>query len=336
MKSTIKDVAKLAQVSISTVSRVLNNPEQVVPEKRQRVLEAVEQLKYRPNALARGLIHKRTQTLGVLISDISKLFYPEVIRGMEDAAHESGNNLIICNTDNDKDRTYSYLRMLYEKQVDGIIFTSEPISQDYYQLFQELGIPVVLAATHSLEYEIPSVKIDEEQASYDATEYLIRQGHRNIGILSGPMENVISGLPRLQGYMRAMRNYSVDFDSNRSVEFCTYRFEDGYEAMSRLLAKFPEVTAVFASSDERAIGAISYLHQQGIKVPDQISIIGFDNIKVASMCIPKLTTVCHPLYLMGQQAVKKLEELITQGTVKELRTYLPHQIIERESVRSLL
>lgn len=336
MKSTIKDVAKLSGVSISTVSRVLNNPELVVQDKREKVQEAIRQLHYSPNALARGLIHKRTKTLGVLIPDISNLFYAEVLRGMEDAAHESGNNLIICNTDKHKNRMISSLNMLNEKQIDGIIFTSEPVYSDSYEVLQQLNIPFVLAATHSLKYEIPSVKVDEEQAAFDAAEYLIKKGHTRIGMISGSALDPISGLPRLRGFIRAFQTYELDFDFERSIEHAKVHYEDSYEAMKRLYRKNPDITAVFASSDERAIGAISYLHENQIKVPGQISVIGFDNTRMAGMCYPKLTTVAQPLYQIGYKAVRKLDQLIKGETIDELRTYMPHRVIERDSVRDLL
>jgi LacI family transcriptional regulator len=336
MKPTIKDVARLAEVSISTVSRVLNNPEMVTSDKRDRVLEVIEQVKFYPNALARGLIHKRTETLGVLIPDVSNLFFAEVFRGMEDAAHENGDNLIICNTDSDKNRMISYLGILNEKQIDGIVFTSEPVYPDYYDIFNRLNVPIVLASTHSLEYEIPSVRVNDEQAGFDATEYLIQQGHTKIGMISGPSTDPIAGLPRLQGFMRAMRTNNLEVPVNDCVEYGSYRYDDGYEAMKRLIDKFPEVTAVFAASDEMALGAITFLHQKQIRVPEQVSIIGFDNTRIANMCLPKLTTVAQPLHNIGYQAVKKLEELLEKGSVKELRSYVPHKIIERDSVRKVL
>ncbi|MZQ86405.1 LacI family DNA-binding transcriptional regulator [Paenibacillus sp. 5J-6] len=335
MKSTIKDVAKMANVSISTVSRVLNNPDIVAKDKRDKIVEAIKQLNYTPNALARGLIHKRTQTLGVLIPDISNLFYAELIKGMEDAARESGNNLIICNTDNNQDRKNASFKVLSEKQIDGIVFTSEPVFPDNYELFKQLGVPIVLAATHSLEYEIPSVKVNDEQAAFDATEYLIRQGHRQIGMISGSMLDPISGLPRIQGFLRALRTHGIELDPDTCIEYGSYHFKDGYEAVKRLHKKFPEMTAVFATSDERALGCISYLHENKIKVPDDISVIGFDNTRMAGMCFPKLTTVAQPLYEMGQLVIRKLDRMINGEPLEELRTYMDHWIEERETVYNL-
>lgn len=333
MKSNIRDVAKLANVSISTVSRVLNNPKMVSTEKKEKVLQAIKELKFTPNALARGLIYRRTQTIGVLIPDVSNFFSAEVLRGMEDAARESNNTLIICNTDLNKDRMFSYLETLNEKQVDGIVFTSEPVYPDYYDIFEKLNIPVVLAATHSLEYDIPSVKINDEQAAFDATEYLVKKGHQNIGMISGFATDPIAGLPRLQGFMRAMRTYEIDIDVHSQVEYGDYRYGGGYQAMQKLFEKRSDLTAIFAASDEMALGAISFLHYKGLQVPEDVSVIGYDNTRISSMCIPKLTAVAQPLYKMGFDAVKKLEELLANGEVHELRSYLPHEIIERESAK---
>lgn len=335
MKPTIKDVAKLAGVSISTISRVLNSPDKVVPEKREKVLEAIERLQYHPNALARGLIHKRTKTLGVLIPDVSSLYYAEVFRGMEDAARESGNNMLICNTDNNKKTMIDAVQTLYEKQIDGIIFTSEPMYPDYYEMFSRINLPIVLASTHSLEYEMPSVKINDEQAGFDGTEYLIRKGHKRIGMISGPNLDPIAGLPRLQGFLRAMRTHGLDADVNQCVEYGSYRFDDGYEAMGRLYAKYPDMTAAFVASDEMAMGAITWLYQAGKQVPGDISVIGFDDTRMSRMYIPKLTTVGQPTYEIGFLAIKKLNELLDEGGVQELRTYMPHRIVERDSVREI-
>lgn len=331
--ATIKDVAKLAGVSISTISRVLNAPDKVTKEKRERVLRAIEQLKYHPNALARGLIHKKTKTLGILIPDISNYYYAEMFRGMEDAAQEFGHNIIICNTDKDKQRMISALRSMKEKQIDGFVFTSEPVYPDYYDIFNQLGLPVVLASTQSLEYAIPSVKIDDELAGFDAGQYLIDCGHRRIAMISGPHLDPIAGMSRLQGFMRAMRTNGLDFDSARCVEYGDYRYDDGYTAMERLWSKNPELTAVFAASDEMALGAIYYLYRSGIRVPDEVSVLGLDNTRIASMSLPRLTTVAQPIYEIGYKAVRTLQEVLDGAGPSTLRTYLPHQIVVRDTVK---
>jgi LacI family transcriptional regulator len=335
MNSTIRDVARLSGVSMSTVSRVMNAPETVRADKREKVEKVIRELKYYPNGLARGLISKRTQTLGVLIPDVSNPYVSEVIRGMEDLAHKLGSNLIICNTDRNPERMIKYLKVLKEKQVDGIIYTSEPFTNEVYQLIDEFNLPLVLASTQSLEFDVPSVKINDEKAGYDAGLFLIRKGHKKIGMISGPINDPIAGITRYNGFKKAMIEMLENEKIDEWIEFGEYRYEDGYEAMKKLYKKQPEITAVFVSSDEMALGAISYLHQIGVSVPDEVSILGFDNTKIAKMCIPKLTTMSQPMYDIGQQAVLKLEDLINTQNVEELRSYLDHTIVERDSVKEL-
>ncbi|MFB4162470.1 LacI family DNA-binding transcriptional regulator [Alteribacillus sp. JSM 102045] len=335
MKSTIRDVARLSEVSISTVSRVLNNPESVKREKREKVLKTIKELNYHPNALARGLINKRTHSIGVLITDVSNSFVSEVIRGMEEAAHQMGSNLIICNTDQDKEKMIEYLRVLKEKQVDGFVFTSEPVSEEYFNIFQELGLPVVLAATHSLEYDLPSVKVDDETAVQDTVDFFIKKGHKDIGMISGPTLDPIAGSPRLYAFKNAMRQKLNCTDFENTVEYGSFTFESGYTAMKKLYNKNKSITAVFCASDEMALGAMSYLDQKGVNVPDHMSVMGFDNTKMAKMSIPKLTTVAQPMYDIGYQSVTALEQILEEGQSSQFRKYLKHTIAERESVKDI-
>lgn len=333
MKPTIRDVAKLANVSISTVSRVMNAPDTVMESKRSRVLEAVEALQYKPNALARGLIYKRTNTLGVVIPDIRNSYYADIIRGMEDASKKLGYNLIICNTDHDRKRLFSYLSNFEERQVDGILFTSEPIYPDYYRELQRLKMPVVLVSTHSMEYELPSVRIDDEQAAYDAVAYLIGLGHRDIGFIGFNLSDTIAGLTRYQGFVRALREHDLPLAKERVV--LTERWnDDPLAAAEALMSRGAPPTAVFTASDELAIGLLCHLHELGIPVPGRVSVIGFDNIRMSRLTIPQLTTVAQPMYRIGCRAVEKLNALV-EGREEEapLREYVPHEIVERASTR---
>lgn len=334
MKPTIRDVAKMADVSISTVSRVMNAPESVVEDKKAKVLEAIEKLKYKPNALARGLIYKKTNTLAVVIPDIRNPYYADIIRGMEDASKKLGYNLIICNTDRDKKRLFSYLNNFYERQVDGILYTSDPIFPDYYNEIKRLNIPVMLVATHSMEYELPSVKIDDEQAAYDAVKYLIDSGHRKIGMIGFDLSDGIAGLTRYQGFVRALREHDVDECKDNIVYVDGWSY-DTPDASAKLLAKCPDVTAIFTASDELAIGLLCYLDEQGIGVPGDISVIGFDNIRLSRITIPKLTTVAQPTYEIGYRSVEKLDAIIEEKEDPVLRELLTHEIIERASTRKI-
>ncbi|MBJ6362000.1 LacI family DNA-binding transcriptional regulator [Paenibacillus sp. GCM10012307] len=330
MKATIRDVAKYANVSISTVSRVMNAPDTVTVEKRDRVLKAIEALQYQPNAFARGLIYKKSDTIGVMIPDIENPYFTGLIRGMQDAAVRLNHSLMICNTDRDKQRTINYVRSFFEKQVDGFIFASDSLHKEYYEEMERYHLPFVLASTNAPEYNIPSVDIDDEQAAFEAVRHLIVSGHRNIGMINMPLDRTISGQPRYEGFLRALDEAGLHH-CNPFVEYAEHRYSDAYEAAARLFARHPELTAVFAASDEFAMGTISYLRDQGKTVPGQVSVIGFDNIRMAEMFIPKLTTIEQPTYEIGYRSVQMLHELITKGKVRVLREKLPHRLIIRES-----
>jgi LacI family transcriptional regulator len=334
MKPTIRDVAKLANVSISTVSRVMNSPETVVEHKRIRVLEVIEQLRYQPNALARGLISKKSNTIAALIPDIRNPFYSGVIRGMEDAAKQFGYSLLICNTDRNQKHLISYFENFYEKQIDGILFVSDTVYPDYYDAMRRFQFPVVLVCTHALEYNLSSVRVDDEQASYEAISYLIKSGHRKLGMVCFTLTESINGAPRYQGFQRALREYGLE-ECNRNVEFAGNWFEEAYEATARLMDRCPDLTAIFSTSDEFALGTISQLADRGISVPGQVSVIGFDDIRFAHMTIPKLTTVAQPVYDIGFKSVSILNDEILNGQTEVIREILPHHLVLRESTRSI-
>lgn len=334
MKPTIRDVAKYANVSISTVSRVMNAPDTVAEDKRSRVLEAIDALQYQPNSFARGLIYKKSNTFGIMIPDTENPYFSGLLRGMQDVAVKLNYSLMICSTDRDKDRFSTYIQIFYEKQVDGIVFVGDALSSEYYEEMRRFNFPIVLASTNAPQFEIPSVDVDDELASYEAVQHLIGLGHTKIGMISFPLQDTISGRPRLEGFQRALKEAGLEQCLNY-VDFASHRYEDAYAAAERILAKHPEITAIFTASDEFAMGVISYVNEQGKKVPDQLSVIGFDDIRMAHMYIPKLTTIAQPAYEMGIRAVEKLYELITSGEVSVLREKLPHRLIERESTHIL-
>lgn len=308
----------------------MNAPETVVPEKRRRVLEAIERLQYQPNAFARGLIYKKSETFGIMIPDIENPYYAGLLRGIQDAAVKLNHSVIICNTDRDRNRMIAYARNLFEKQADGIIYASDSLFREFYDEMKRSRLPFVLVSTQAPEYDVPSVDIDNEQAAYEAVRHLIGLGHREIGMISFPVGETISGAPRLAGFRRAIREAGLDRCADL-VEFAAHRFEDAYEAAGRLLARAPRLTAVFAASDEFAMGTIMYAREQGLTVPDDLSVVGFDDIRMAHMYIPRLTTVQQPVYQMGVRAVHKLHELVANGKVAEMHERLPHRLIVRES-----
>lgn len=330
MNPTIHDVAKKANVSISTVSRVVNNPEAVRKEKRDRVLQAIAELGYEPNPFASGLRDNRTMTIVAVIPDISHSFYAALFRGIEDISRAYRNNVIICNTDQEEDRFEEYMRYFKKKKVDGMIFASAPVTPRCYESMQALGIPVVLAATKSDEYPLPFAKVDDYRASYDATAFLIKNGHEKIAMLSGPLDDPIAGKPRYEGFCAAMRDHGLTV-TEQGVAFGDQHYDSGYEQMGKLYAKMPELTAVFAAADEMALGALAFLQRRGIEVPRQVSVIGFDNLNVSRMVTPALTTVAQPVYEIGKEAASLLFEWIEEGT-QPSEILLPHEIIVRDTV----
>ncbi|MDR6225088.1 LacI family DNA-binding transcriptional regulator [Desmospora profundinema] len=334
MGPTIKDVAKKANVSTATVSRILNDLPGYSKETKEKVMKVIEELGYQPNAVARGLVSKRTQTIGVLFPDVSSMFSSEILNGIEDTAHELGSSVIVCNTDRDGKRTMKYLQLLQEKRVDGVIFTSEVLTEEYYETLMDMQVPVVLVSTASYRYPLPYVKVDDKHAAYTATEYLIQNGHTQIAMISGRKEDPIAGAPRVEGYKQALSDYGIPIHEESIVYTDGFGFQQGQESFPRIAEKLPEVTAVFAASDEMAVGAMSAAYQLGIQIPDQLSIIGYDNLKIAEMSIPPLTTVAQPLYQMGEVAAKLLNEMLRTGSSVESRI-MPHHIVERCTVKRM-
>lgn len=330
MSYTIKDVAKKANVSVATVSRILNNLPGYSEKTKEKVLRVIEEMGYQPNAIARGLINKKTKTLGVLLPAVSDTFASVVLSGIEDMANDLDYSVMVCNTDKDGIRTMKYLQALREKQVDGIVFISEFFKEEYYHAITAMKLPIVLVSTKA-PYDIPFIKVDDEKAVFDGVGYLIDRGHRSIGMIAGTKGDTIATIPRIEGYKRALKEYGISYDESKIV-YGDFGFDSGISAAEELLNKNKNLTAIFCSSDEMAAGALSYLYRKSVRVPDEISLMGYDNTKVAEMAIPPLTTVGQPLYEMGKNAVRILLEG-EEGKAKSM--IMPHKIAERETVKSM-
>ena len=334
MNPTIKDVAKHANVSIATVSRILNSTSTGYSAKTKKlVMEAVEELEYKPNAVARGLKNTKTQTIGVLFPEISGMVSAELLHGIEKVTHSLGHSVIVCNTASQGEKTLDYLKLLSEKRVDGILFASEEMKQEYYEAIKAMNIPAVLVSTKSPKYPLPYVKVDDRDASYTATSYLIEKGHKKIGMISGIKEDPIAGYPRMDGFKAAMKD-QLGNENPPIVSAQGFSYEDGLLMFRKLVAAAPDTSAIFAASDEMAIGAMAAAYRMNIKIPGDISIIGYDNLKIAEMATPPLTTLSQPLREMGGKATELLfEALKTSEPTQSI--IMPHQIIERESVKVL-
>ncbi len=337
MTVTIYDVAREAGVSMATVSRVVNNNPNVKPQTRKKVFEAIERLGYRPNAVARGLASKKTTTVGVVIPDISNSIFSEVARGIEDIANMYHYNIILCNADKKKEKEIRVVNTLLEKQVDGLLFMGGAITDDHVQAFKTSSVPVVLCATADEKRLIPSVDIDHEKAAYDAVNVLIQNGHKNIAMISGTLQDPANGFARYQGYKKALEDAGIPL-REEYVRVGNYRYESGLELTNYFLELPERPTAIFAATDEMAIGAIHTLQDRGLKVPDDVSVISVDNIRMASMVRPQLTTVAQPMYDIGAVAMRLLTKLMnkeTKDTAELTQVVLPHEVIHRNSVAHL-
>ncbi|WP_227936570.1 catabolite control protein A [Alkalihalobacillus deserti] len=333
MNTTIYDVAREAGVSMATVSRVVNGNPNVKPATRKKVLEAIERLGYRPNAVARGLASKKTTTVGVIIPDISSIFFAELARGIEDIATMYKYNIILCNSDQNQDKEIHLINTLLEKQVDGIVFMGGHITDEHVEQFKRSPVPVVLAATLDSNKEIPSVNIDYKQAVYDAITHLIEAGHKRIGMLSGTLDDLVNGYQKFIGYRDALENAGISFEEEL-IAIGDYTYDSGIDAMQTFLELEEKPTAIFASTDEMALGVIHGAQDQGYSIPNDFEVIGFDNTRLATMVRPTLTTVVQPIYDIGAVSMRLLTKLMNKEEVTDQIVVLPHRIEFRQSTKS--
>ena len=302
--ATIKDVARLAGVSTTTVSHVINETRFVSDELRARVLAAMEELNYRPNVLARGLRLGETRTIGLIVPDNSNPFFAEVARIVEDVGFANGYSVILCNSDGSLEKEAAYIGVLIAKHVDGVIFIAAGSKVEHVSELAGAGIPVVLADRDIAHTLADVVLVDNEQGGYDATRYLLGQGHRRIACIAGPSD-VTPSADRVRGYRRALEDARVLVREEWIVPG-DFRFEGGEAAVDRLLGMGQTPTAIFACNDMMAIGALRAIRASGRQVPDDVSIIGFDDIPLASAVMPALTTVAQPITELATLATQYL------------------------------
>ncbi|MGP3781026.1 catabolite control protein A [Bacillus sp. 4A_MP3] len=330
---TIYDVAREANVSMATVSRVVNGNPNVKPTTRKKVLEAIDRLGYRPNAVARGLASKKTTTVGVIIPDISSIFYSELARGIEDIATMYKYNIILSNSNQNLEKELHLLNTMLGKQVDGIVFMGGNITDEHVEEFKRSPVPIVLAASVEEQGETPSVAIDYEQAIYDAVKLFIDKGHRDIAFVSGPMQEPINRSKKLQGYKRALEEAAIPFNEQFVAEG-DYTYDSGMEALQSLMGLDRKPTAILSATDEMALGIIHAAEDQGLSIPDDLDIIGFDNTRLSLMVRPQLSTVVQPTYDIGAVAMRLLTKLMNKEPVEEHIVELPHRIELRQSTKS--
>lgn len=331
MSVSIKDVAKEAGVSIATVSRVLNDVDVVNEETKKKVKDAIAKLGYRPNIVARSLKTQRTRTIGILIPDISSQLYPEIVRGSEDVANIYDYNIMLCNSDFDLEKEKEYLRVLKEKMVDGVVYMSSSLEPEIVALIKELDLTTVLVVTTDKDKTFPSVSIDNREAGYDGTMHLLSKGNTRVAYLGVHKDALNAAAVRYFGYEDALKESGIEIDEDL-ICFGELKVQEGYDAVNKMLAK-TKFDSIFCASDELAFGAINALRDKGIKVPQEVDVIGFDNIYFASVFHPKITTISQPMYDMGSVGMRMLIKTINKKELEEKNYILPYELIERDSCK---
>jgi LacI family transcriptional regulator len=324
MAVTIKDVARESGVNISTVSRALNDEYGVHPDTREHVVAVANRLNYRPNRVARGLVTGKSNTLGLIVSDIRNPFFAEVARGAEDAARAAGCDLVLCNSDLDAEKQLGYVHSLLDKRVDGILMNSvQVLSRAQQKELAKCPVPIVLLNRSASRRAFSTVCADNEAGGAMAANYLLEMGHRAIVHISGPRAHG-NLTARARGFASAIKEQVILYGENS--------FNGGYELTRTALEAHPHVTAIFAANDIMAFGAVRAIHESGRRIPEDISLIGFDNLELSAVIHPPLTTIHQPKYETGKEAVEILLRLSAKDSDrKPEHRVLGVELIERQS-----
>lgn len=322
---TVKEIAAAANVSVATVSRALARPEIVSETTRQHIQEVVKRLGYTPNALARNLRTARTRLIVALLPDIANPFFSEVIRGIEQVAHESGYSVLLGETQSSLVREQAYADMVAARQADGIITMSHRVPAIPIQG----RLPVVNACEYVKDHQISSVYVDNTAAAGIAVDYLVALGHRDIAFVSGPPSSPIC-VDREQGYRLALQRAGLAFNPALTT-VGDFSIEAGERAIELLLSQRQPFSAVFCSNDEMAIGAMRALSARGLRVPEDVSVVGFDDIRFARYTSPALTTIAQPKNALGREAMAMLIELLNDPDVPPRKRMLSADLVVRGS-----
>ena len=334
--TTIKDVAEKAGVSVATVSRVLNNKPFVSDKMREHVMGVIAEVNYQPDAVARGLRTKSTRIISLVIPDINNPYFPEVARGVESVADRYEYIVVLCNTDRKQKREINFYEKLMMQRVEGIIVNPSNSSEEEIEILSRLDMPVVLISSQSEFENFDIVMVDNVEGAKLAVNHLIEYGHRKIGLLGGSRD-VSSSQKRYDGFIEALQTAGIEIKQNFITEDSLDN-EGGYRCAKQLLAQKEKPTAMFATNDTMAIGALSAIHEAGLRIPDDISLIGFDDLSFSKMTYPKLTTIRQPKFKTGEVAAEQLfKHLISPNQyIPPQKIILDHELIIRETTSPFL
>ncbi len=333
--ATMKDVAQRAGLGMGTVSRVLNGSGYVSEEARQKVLDAVRDLNYVPNAQARAMMTRRTMTLGVAFPDLTNPYFPGMVRGIEDEARRNGYTVILLETDWQPANERQAIDILRRQSVDGTILVDVTLSDLLTNVLMAANVPVVLIGRGVERQDVSHITVNNYKGATEAMQWMFSRGHRRIGFLAGP-EHAASAKQRLRAYLDVMGWEAILADElalHRELPIVQtdYSFEKGREATEQLLQEHPDLTCIFGVNDLTALGALSYLTAQGIAVPEKVAVVGFDDILMASLVHPPLTTMHQPVYDMGLAGARLLIERIKNAESETRRLVFDPMLVVRQS-----
>ncbi|HHC6595985.1 TPA: substrate-binding domain-containing protein [Vibrio parahaemolyticus] len=333
--ATMKDIAKLAGVSTSTVSHVINKTRFVSEEISERVNNAAKELNYyAPSALARSLKVNRTKTIGMLVTTSTNPFFGEVVKGVERSCYHKGYSLILCNTEGDNERMRQSINTLLQKRVDGLILMCSSLEGERIDVFERYpDIPVVVMDWGPMLFTSDKIQDNSLRGGYLAAKYLIDCGHTEIGCITGPLIKHQAQM-RYEGYKRAMSEAGLEFNANWIIE-SDFECEGGYQAFKKMAERGTLPSSIFVSNDMMAMGVINAANELGIKVPDDLSIIGYDDIHIAKFMSPSLTTIHQPKYRLGQAAVETLVRRLDDKSNEAQVVQLEPTLVVRNSVKLL-
>ncbi|MGT2742506.1 catabolite control protein A [Streptococcus plurextorum] len=326
---TIYDVAREAGVSMATVSRVVNGNKNVKENTRQKVLEVIDRLDYRPNAVARGLASKKTTTVGVVLPNLANSYFSILAKGIDDIAAMYKYNIVLASSDEDDDKEVEVVNTLFAKQVDGIIFMGNHLTDKIRAEFSRSRTPVVLAGTVDLEHQLPSVNIDHSMAVSDSVSYLAK-GHQQIALVSGPLIDDINGKVRLVGYQKGLEKNGLTFDEGLVFEV-NYKYKEGFDLAQRLINA--GATAAVVVEDEIAAGLLNGLFAAGKSVPEDFEIITSNDSPIVQFTRPNLTSISQPIYDLGAVAMRMLTKIMNKEELTQKEVILKHGLKERQSTK---
>ena len=332
MKHTIYDVAEKAGVSIATVSKAVNNTGRISEETRNKVIKIMRELEYQPSSVAAALTGKQTFTIGVLVPDISNPFFADVARALENNAREMGYAIILCNTDYQIEREKDYLELLLKKQVDGIIIATEPEDWKVYKNLQRKNVPHLMFSIDSPGFSSHVVTTDDIRGGYMAGRYLLDKGHSEIAVIAE--QNRASGRMRLEGFKQSLADEGIVLKDHYTLHAMS-KIDEAKAAARKILSLENRPTAVFASTDLIASILINEARKLNVLIPQDLSIIGFDNTIYAEIADPGLTTIAQPISELAHYAIDQLLKLIKNPKIPQQRIMLSPMLVERNSVRKL-